>query len=152
MSSTGERPSRQPSRPHARHPALVAWLRLARLNGKLLRASARRLEPAGLSLMEFDILAHVGAAPDLTQQRLSERLFVTEGNVTYQLAKLERRGLVARHTAGRCKRLRLTDRGRALYDDLVPWQEAWHTEQFGTLTDAEQRQLLGLLRKLEHAL
>ncbi len=141
-----------PPRPHARHPALVAWLRLARLSAKLLRASALHLEPRGLSLMEFDILAHVGAAPDLTQHELSGRLFVTEGNVTYQLAKLERRGLITRRNVGRCKRLRLSAAGQALFDELVPRQEAWHAEQFSVLTDAEQRHLLTLLRKLEHAL
>ena len=93
-----------------------------------------------------------GAAPDLTQHDLSERLFVTEGNVTYQLAKLEGRGLITRTSAGRCKRLRLSAAGQALFDELVPQQEAWHAERFSALTDAEQRQLLALLRKLEQAL
>lgn len=146
-------PLRDPlPRLHARHPALVAWLRLARLNAKLHRAAARRLEPRSFSPMEFGILAHVGAAPGVTQHELSERLFVTAGNVTYQLAKLEGRGLIVRASAGRCKRLRLSAAGQALFDELVPSQEAWHAAQFSALTDAEQRRLLALLRKLEHAL
>lgn len=101
--------------------------------------------------MEFDILAHIGAAPGLVQHELSNRLFVTEGNVTYQLGKLETRGLLERQVAGRCKRLYLTGKGQALFDEVVPEQEAWHVERFSALSDAEQRQLLALLRKLGHA-
>lgn len=144
-------PRQAGTRPHARHPALLAWLRLAHLNSTLMRESDRRLARWKLSVMEFDILAHVGAAPGTAQHELSERLFVTEGNVTYQLGKLEARGLLERRAAGRCKRLHLTDRGQALFDAVVPAQEAWHVERFAALSDAEQRQLLALLRKLAHS-
>lgn len=137
-------------RVHARHPALLAWLRMAHLSSVLLRAADRRLARWGLSVMEFDILAHVGAAPGSTQHELSERLFVTEGNVTYQLVKLAARGLLERRADGRCKRLYLTQAGQELFDEVVPDQEAWHVERFAALTGDEQRQLLALLRKLEH--
>ncbi len=146
-----EQRERKEGRPYARHPALLAWLRMAQLNSRLMRAANGRLARWDLSVMEFDILTHVGAAPGSIQNELSERLFVTEGNVTYQLGKLEARGLLERRVAGRCKRLHLTDKGQALFDEVMPEQEAWHVERFGSLSDTEQRQLLALLRKLEHA-
>ena len=133
----------------SRHPALLAWLRLAHLNGVILRAADKRLRRWDLTVAEFDILTHIGAAPGTTQHALSERLLVTEGNVTYQLGKLERRGLLERKPGGRCKHLYLTKKGEALVNEVVPEQEAWHIEQFSNLSEDEQRQLLTLLRKLE---
>ena len=53
---------------------------------------------------------------------------------------------------GNVRRLRLSAAGQTLWGEFVPRQEAWHAEQFGVLTDAEQRHLLALLRKLEHTL
>ena len=144
------RPTSKPAVRPARHPALLAWLRLAHLNGVILRGADKRLRRRGLTVAEFDILAHVGAAPGATQHALSERLLVTEGNVTYQLGKLERRGLLERKPGGRCKYLYLTEEGKTLVQEIVPEQEAWHIEQFSILSEDEQRQLLGLLRKLEH--
>lgn len=146
-----EQLERKKTRPYARHPALVSWLRLAHLNSKIARAASLRLGHWGLSSTEFDILTHAGAAPGLTQQELSKRLFVTEGNVTYQLVKLEARGLIERRVAGRCKHLHLTESGQNLFDEVVPLQEAWHVEHFTVLSATEQQQLLTLLRKLEHA-
>ena len=135
--------------PKLRHPGLLAWLRLAQVNSRILRATGRRLRRWQLSTMEFDILAHVGGSPGISQQELSAHLFVTEGNVTYQLAKLETRQLLQRVSRGRCKHLYLSSQGQALFDEVVPQQEAWHIAQFSVLDAEEQQQLLRLLRKLE---
>ena len=123
---------------------------MAHLNGVIMRGAGRRLRRWKLTSTEFDILTHVGSAPGTTQLALSERLLVTEGNITYQLGKLEGRGLLERRPDGRCKRLYLTQAGEDLVQAIVPEQEAWHVEQFAGLSEDEQRQLLALLRKLEH--
>ncbi len=124
---------------------------MAHLNGTILRGADKRLRGWGLTSTEFDILTHIGAAPGATQNALSERLLVTEGNVAYQLGKLEQRGLLRRKPDGRCKYLYLTEEGETLVKEVLPEQEAWHIEQFSSLSEDEQRQLLTLLRKLEHA-
>lgn len=131
---------------------MLAWLRLARVFQKLDRSSTDQLKGWGLSVAQFDVLAHVGTAEGCTQQQLADQLLVTKGNVTQLLDRLEQRGLISRHQRGRANCLYLTRDGRKLYDEVVPAHEDFIDEQLSTLSPEEQEQLLGLLRKLDHAL
>lgn len=135
---------------HERRLGVALWARLARVYGRNMRLAEGRLRDAELSVAQFDVLAHVGAHEGITQQELAQRLLVTQGNITQLLDKLERRGLIRRCPEGRLKRLVLTEDGRRVHDRVVPGQERFQAEQFATLTDAERRQLLALLRKLQH--
>ncbi len=133
-------------------PALLAWLRLARVYQKVDRASAEHLRPWGLTVAQFDVLAQVGAAEGLSQGELAERLLVTKGNVTQLLDRLEHVGLVERRHEGRINRLYLTAQGCHLVADVVPSQEELIVGLFATLPAAEQEGLLATLRRLDHAL
>ena len=135
-----------------KRPPVLAWLRLARVFQRLERALVQQLRAWDLSLAQFDLLAHVGAAEGLTQQELADRLLVTKGNVCQLLEKLERRGLVVRRPEGRANRLFLTPAGRALFQQVVPAHEDFVAAQFAGLSPAEQRQLLRLLRTLDRSL
>jgi DNA-binding MarR family transcriptional regulator len=132
--------------------AVVAWLRLARVFAKVERRAVEQVRPHGLSYGQFDVLAHVGAAAGITQQALANALLVTKGNVCQLLDKLEAAGLLVRRPEGRTNRLFLTDKGRELYASVVPEHEDTIAEQMAVLDEDEQRQLLRLLRKLDHAL
>ena len=79
-------------------------------------------------------------------------LLVTKGNVCQLLDKMEGNGLLERRPDGRVNRLFLTDQGRQVHDDVVPRHDTLLAEQFSTLTEDEQRELLRLLRQLDHAL
>ena len=135
---------------HERRLGVALWARLARVYGRNMRLAEGRLRDADLSVAQFDVLAHVGAHEGITQQALAQRLLVTQGNITQLLDKLERRGLIQRCPEGRLKRLVLTEDGRSLHDRVVPGQEQFQAEQFAALTHAERRQMLSLLRKLQH--
>ena len=135
-----------------RQPAVLAWLRIARVFQKVERASSEQLRCHGLSPAQFDVLAHVGAAEGITQQQLANALLVTKGNVCQLLDRMEVAGLLVRRQEGRANRLFLTDRGRRLFADIVPAHEALIAEQFSALSAEEQVQLLGLVRKLDRAL
>jgi DNA-binding MarR family transcriptional regulator len=132
--------------------AVLAWLRLARVFAKVDRVSAQHLRHWGLSVAQFDVLAQVGAAEGLSQQELAARLLVTKGNVTQLLDRMQRDGLIVRCQEGRTNCLFLTEKGRRLLDTVVPAQEALIAAQFAPLSGQEQRQLLKLLRRLDHAL
>lgn len=147
MNSTESFPSTRP-----RVVAIPIWLRLARVFQKIDRHSADRFRPRGLSVAQFDVLAHVGASDGPTQQELADSLLVTKGNVCQLLDRMERSGILERRQEGRANRLYLTDDGRALHDDLVPRQEAAIVELFSALGREEQQLLLRLLRKLDRAL
>ena len=133
-------------------PALLGWMRLMRVYHKVERRSAERLKGWGLSVAQFDVLAHVGVAEGITQQELADSLVVSKGNVCQLLDKMEGRGWISRVQEGRANRLFLTDEGRRLFEDVVPAHEASIAERFSVLSKADQARLHELLRKFDRAL
>jgi DNA-binding MarR family transcriptional regulator len=132
-----------------RQPAVLAWLRLARVFQKIDTRSERFFRSHGLNTAHFDVLAQVGAARGITQQELADALLVTKGNISQLLSKLEQVGLIARQQTGRTNCLSLTGRGEALFQEVVPQQEALIADLLAPLSENEQRELLRLLRKLD---
>jgi DNA-binding MarR family transcriptional regulator len=135
-----------------RRPAVLAWLRLVRVFTKIDRASADGMRCHGLSVAQFDVLAHVVTAEGITQQELANALLVTKGNVCQLLDRMEAGGLIVRQQDGRSKRLFATAEGRRVYGEIVPRHEDEIARKLSVLTPEEQTQLLRLLRKLDHAL
>jgi DNA-binding MarR family transcriptional regulator len=129
----------------------MAWMRLMRVYRQVSRAAFCPLRAAGLTTSQFAVIAKIGASEGIAQQELAGSLSVTQGNASQLLAKLEARGLVIRQQAGRSNRLFLSERGRRLYEEVVPAHEARISEQFAVLSASERNQLLGLLQKLDRA-
>jgi DNA-binding MarR family transcriptional regulator len=137
------------SRRRLRRPPLLAWLRVARVFQKIAGASARSFREYGLTVAQFDVLAHIGAAPGVTQQELAEALLVTKGNISQLLTRLEQAGMLERQQDGRTNCLALTAAGQQLIDQVVPVNEVLLEDLFAPLSAAEQRELVRLLRKLD---
>src|SRR5688572_1904405 len=116
-----------------RDPAVFAWIRLVRVFQKITTHSERFFRSQGLNAAQFDILAHIGAAPGMTQQQLADALLVTKGNISQLLGKMEHEGLVARRQEGHTNCLSLTDQGQALFALVVPQQEALIAELLAPL-------------------
>src|SRR4051812_38812517 len=142
-----------------RRPAVLAWLRLARgfqkidtRSERFFRSHNSNTNQFELNTALFDVLAQVGAARGMTQQELADALLVTKGNISQLLSKLEQTGMITRRQEGRTNCLSLTEQGQALFDVVVPQQEALITDLLAPLSDAEQRELLRLLRKLDHSI
>ena len=135
-----------------RTPAVLAWLRMARVFQKMERASTEHLRQWDLSVAQFDVIAQVGTAGGITQQELADRLLVTKGNVCQLLERLERRGLICRHQEGRANHVFLTEEGQRLRAQVVPAQERLIAEQFSALSNEEQYSLLATLRTLDRSL
>ncbi|CAA7620884.1 MarR family winged helix-turn-helix transcriptional regulator [Magnetospirillum sp. SS-4] len=104
------------------------------------------------TLPRFDLLSQLYRAPDgMTMGELSNRLMVTNGNVTGLIARLAGEGLVERlQDSGdrRVQRVRLSPKGRRLFDDMAPANQAWISSVMAGLSEEELRQLHGLLGKL----
>lgn len=130
---------------------VVLWLRLARVYRRLAHAANQHIREHGLTPAQFDVIAQSGATPGLTQEQLARRLFVTEGNVTQLLGRMEKVGLIQRERDARCNRVRLTDEGKQLYESVVPVHEEYMAGQFDGLTVAEREQLGALLRTLDRS-
>ncbi|PEP66183.1 MarR family winged helix-turn-helix transcriptional regulator [Bacillus pseudomycoides] len=128
---------------------LLLWFRLSRFYNKSIRETNQHLKEWSLSAAQFDILAQIGGHDRLTQQELGRKLFVTKGNITQLLNKMEQLDWIKREQEGTTKYLSLTEKGRVLYEEVVPPQETFQAEQFDKLNRNEQKQLLELLRKLQ---
>ena len=131
---------------------VVAWMRLVRLFHRMEHVLVGHLRAADLSLAQFDVLTHVGAAEGLTQQELADRLLVTKGNICQLLDRMTERHLIARQADGRANRIYLTPIGRGLLDSIQTPHEILIEKQLGTLTCTERRELSRLLRKVERSL
>lgn len=136
----------------AHNISVFLWIRLARIRRKYERAIAEQLRSWNLSLAQFDLLTTLGVSEGTTQLDLAKQLLVTQGNITQLLDKLEQRGLLTRHQEGRKKCLMLTEQGRQLLYALTPVHATWNAEQFSGLSTVEQKQLLGLLQKLDRTM
>jgi DNA-binding MarR family transcriptional regulator len=134
-----------------RNQAVVAWTRLVRIYQQIDRLSQRNFRTLALSTAWFDVLARVGAREGLTQGELADVLLVTKGNISQLLSKMESARLVERRADGRSLRIHLTAEGRALAGEAVPRQEALLKKSLAGLNEAEQAELVRLLRKWEKA-
>lgn len=139
-------------RARLRNTAVVGWLRLARVFQKIDTRSARLFLEHSLTTAQFDVLAKLSASAGMTQQQLAASLLVTKGNVSQVLDTMEHKGLITRRQEGRTKYVYLTEQGSALANAVVPQQEAQLADLFTALPPDEQRDLVRLLRKLDHAL
>src|SRR5215216_4913387 len=135
-----------------RAAGLLAWLRLVRVFQRVDRVSSEALRCHGLSSAQLDVLARVGASEGISQQRLADALLVTKGNICQLLDKMQASELLERRPGGRVNRLFLTQKGRRLFDDVVPEHDELIVRLLSVLSDDELHTLLNLLRRVDHAL
>ena len=105
----------------------------------------------GLRVPEWRVLAVVAEQGRATQSALVEATQMDKMTVSRAATALVERGLLARARAGdrRTLELSLTRDGADLYDEIAPLALAMEAELLAGFTQAEQQQLMALLRKLE---
>ena len=96
-----------------------------------------------------------GAGEPLEPSVIAERVLITRGSMTSMLDTLEKRGLITRvaHPDDRRRLLvDVTPDARAILDELLPTLHAREREVIdAALSVKEQRELLQLIAKLQHA-
>jgi DNA-binding MarR family transcriptional regulator len=133
-------------------PHQEAFVSLARTEAALHDDLDRVLGPRGLSLTQYNVLRILRGAGSngLCRNEIAQRLITRMPDVTRLLDRMEAAGLVSRIRSTEDRRLvntTLTQRGRALVDDLDPDVDRMHREQLGHLADAELRTLIDLLER-----
>ena len=128
---------------------LMVWFRISRIYNQSIRESNQHLKKWNLSAAQFDVLVQVGSSEKLSQQELADKLFVTKGNITQLLNKMEEWGLIKREQEWKTKYLSLTEEGKKLFHEVIPKQEQFQAAQFSGLNQEEKKQLLDLLRKIQ---
>ena len=139
------------------HEALRLWLRMltcTQIVEKQVRSQLRAR--FATTLPRFDLMAQLERAPDgLKMNELSRRMMVTGGNVTGITDQLVAEGLVDRvDVAGdrRAYRVRLTPKGRKLFNEMATQHESWIVDAFAGLSDKDIATLHRLLGKVkDHA-
>jgi len=128
---------------------LMLWFRITRIYNQSIRESNQHLKKWNLTAAQFDILVQVGSHERLSQQELANKLFVTKGNITQLLRKMEDLGLINREQEWKTKYLSLTEVGKEFFYEIVSKQEQFQASQFSNLNYKEKKQLLDLLRKIQ---
>jgi DNA-binding MarR family transcriptional regulator len=131
---------------------LRLWLRLLTcttlLEGEIRRRLRRDFDT---TLPRFDLLAALDRAPaGLSLGEVSQRMMVSNGNVTGLAARLEAEGLIERRARPgdrRAQMLRLTAKGRRDFARQSAAHEAWVAELLAGLAEGERGALFLLLGK-----
>ncbi len=120
----------------SRDLAVRVWLRFLRLETRLQVAVAERLREIGLSVPQCDVLTTLTEAEGISQQELAKRLYVTKGNISGLLDRLERVGLVERRSTATDRRqyaIYLTAPGRAAAEKAIAVQHTLIAATLGKL-------------------
>lgn len=132
--------------------ALGSFVKLRRaVNGLTGRLNPPLSKDHGLTETQFGVLEalhHLGPMP---QARLCERLLVSGSNLTTVIDNLEKGGLVRRDPNPEDRRaylITLTESGKATISKAFPEHSARILTLMGALTQAEQRELSRLCKKL----
>ena len=116
-------------------------------------SASKFLGQYGLAKSSFNILMNLKHGPPEGMQLhdLGELLLMTRANVTGLIDHLEEKGLVRRIvdvSDRRARFARITKKGEALMDELVPRHFGRVQERLETFTEVEKQTLVALLKKL----
>ena len=131
----------------AAQEATIALLRTASI---VSRALGRVVEPAGLSLAQYNALRIIrgAGAAGIPTLSIRERMIEEGTTITRLLDKLEDAGLIRRERTFPDRRQVMcfaSDAGRALLDKLDSRVDAADEEAMAALTDAQRDRLIELL-------
>lgn len=123
-------------------------LRLRKAARRVTQIYDRHLEPAGLTITQFGLLAQLRGNEGITIGTLAERLIMDPTTLTRNLRPLERRGLLAIEPDPddrRARRLALTAAGRDAFAAAWPLWSAAQRQVETALGDPETAALHGAL-------
>ncbi|MCC5991608.1 MAG: MarR family transcriptional regulator [Rhodobacteraceae bacterium] len=132
---------------------LRLWLKLLKASGEVEAELRRRLRVEfDTTLPRFDVMAALDRAPEgLRMSEISERLRVSNGNVTGIVERLVEEGLALRVAVPDDRRAtcaRLTPKGRELFAVLARAHEGWINDLLGGVSGDDLAALSGQIDRL----
>ena len=139
-------------RPDDHKTELRLWLRMLTCSTLIESEVRRRLrEEFDVTLPRFDLLAQLDRAPNgMTLGELSQRMMVSNGNITGLVERLAAQGLIRRKplpTDRRVQIVSLTAEGRRFFRAMAKANADWIGEIFADLGQGDIEVLMGLLAK-----
>jgi DNA-binding MarR family transcriptional regulator len=135
---------------------LKLWLRALSFTNMVEQRVRSRLHASfDVTLPRFDVMAALYDTPEgLSMGQVSRRLMVSNGNITGIVERLGREGLVRRRTNPddrRSQLVRLSDSGRATFEEMAEAHEGWISSMLSGLSEEEVEQLKHLLGKAKRS-
>ncbi|CAM5768743.1 MarR family winged helix-turn-helix transcriptional regulator [Bosea minatitlanensis] len=152
-----DRETKASERPGDHKDELRLWLRLLTCSTLIETEIRNRLrEEFRTTLPRFDLMAQLDkSVVGMTVGEVSQRLMVSNGNVTAVVAGLVAEGLVDKRPAPQDRRvqiLTLTAQGRKSFKAMAERHESWIAELFAGLDQPERAQLFRLLGETKASL
>ena len=127
-----------PDRQQNADRSVRVWFRLIRLEARMQAAVGERLREIGVSIPQCDVLTTLTEREGVSQQELAKRLYVTKGNISGLIDRLEEAGLVERRSTAIDRRqhaIHLTEAGRAIAERAIAVQRRWIATTLGRMTE-----------------
>jgi len=131
--------------------SLKLFVVLSKAYKAVTELAIKDMKQHGLSSTEFmilELLYHKGRFP---LQQIGEKVLITSGSITYNIDKLEKKGLLKRVPCPNDRRVtyaELTDAGIEKMEELFPSHAAVIHEAMGGLSPEEKQTAIDLLKKL----
>jgi DNA-binding MarR family transcriptional regulator len=127
---------------------MAAWTAFVEASNRVDRSLERQLkDDSGLSHPQYEILVHLASVPDreLRMAELADRVLTSRSGITYQVAQLEKAGLVRRRAHANNARgvyAVLTDAGHERLREAAPGHVERVREVLIDVLDREQLTVL----------
>jgi len=105
----------------------------------------------GMSSSEFGILEVLYSKGKFPIQQIGGKILITSGTMTYNIDKLEGKGLIRRVPCAEDRRVvyaELTEEGKALFTRIFPKHSQRIHDKMSALTDSQKLQAIELLKIL----
>ena len=131
----------------------AAHLSMVRTAALLEHATAKALEPHGITPTQYNVLRILRGAGDagLCRKEVGERMVTPVPDATRLLDRMEAAGLIARERKGDDRRFvstRITDAGLVLLDRVDAPMRELHRKHAGGLSPAEMSALIDVLERV----
>lgn len=131
--------------------SLKLFVVLSKAYKSLMDQAVKDMKSYGLSSAEFMVLEVLYHRNRIPLQQIGEKILVTSGSITYNIDKLENKGLLKRVPCSDDRRVtyaEITEAGRKLFDEIFPLHVSSIHGLMGGLNTAEKVQAIDLVKKL----
>ncbi len=131
--------------------SLKLFVVLSKAYKTVMDRAVKDMKQYGLSSSEFTILELLYTKGKVPLQQIGEKILITSGSITYNIDKLEKKGLLKRVPCKEDRRViyaEITEQGNAWFDRIFPKHAAVIDSFMKALSPDEKQAAIELLKKL----
>lgn len=131
--------------------SLKLFVVLSKAYKSLMEAATKDIRTYGLSASEFAIMEALYSKGRYPIQQIGEAILLTSGSMTYNIDKLENKGLLRRVLCQEDRRViyvEMTEDGRRLFDDIFPKHTVYMHNAMSGLSSEQKLEAIRLLKML----